>query len=166
MKQFCSVILLMSILSVGMGQLKAKSKCPDFYVDVLNGTVNDIKPNYTQNEIKEKFPCFTSSEEETSTAKCGGGVFFKDKEVFFYTRRKYVEIGPKFAGKTSIPLLGTKRGSLFTKFGNPKIKDDLWEAYEMQYGTLVLHYDVAGAAGRVKYFQFSTLGTDALNLCE
>jgi hypothetical protein len=50
--------------------------------------------------------------------------------------------------------------------GNPKIKDDLWDAYETQYGCLVLHYDVAGAAGKVKYFQFSTLGTDALNLCE
>lgn len=166
MKQFLSVVFFMSILSAGMGQLKAKPRCPDIYVDVLNGTVNDIKPNYTQNEIKEKFPCFTSAEDETPTAKCGGGVFYKDKDVFFYTRRKYVEIGPKFIGKTSIPLLGTRRGSLFTKLGNPKIKDDLWDAYEMQYGTLVLHYDAAGAAGKVKYFQFSTLGTDGLNLCE
>jgi len=156
----------MSILSVGMGQLKAKVKCPDLYVDVLNGTVNEIKPNYTQNEIKEKFPCFTSSEEESESAKCGGGVFFKDKDLYFYTRRKYIEVGPKFIGKTSLPLLGTKRGSLFTKLGNPKVKDDLWDAYEMQYGTLVLHYDVAGAAGKVKFFQFSTIGTDQLQLCE
>ena len=29
----------MSFLSVAMGQLKAKVKCPDFYVDILNGTV-------------------------------------------------------------------------------------------------------------------------------
>jgi len=156
----------MSILSVGMGQLKAKVKCPDFYVDVLNGTVNELKPSNTQNEIKDKFPCFTSAEDESPTAKCGGGIFYKDKDIFFYTKRKYVEVGPKFVGKISIPLLGTRRGSLFTKLGNPKIKDDLWDAYEMQYGTLVLHYDVAGAAGKVKFFQFSTLGTDGLNLCE
>jgi hypothetical protein len=149
-----------------MGQLKAKVKCPDFYVDVLNGTVNDIKPNYTFNEIKEKFPCFTSSEEESESAKCGGGIFFKDKDIFFYTRRDYIEIGPKFLGKTSLPLLGAKRNSLFKTLGNPKMKDDLWDAFEMQYGTLVLHYDVAGAAGKVKFFQFSNLSTELLNLCE
>lgn len=166
MKRILFVILSMSCLSVAMGQLKAKVKCPDLYVDILNGTVNDIKPNYTQNEIKEKFPCFTSAEDESYEAKCGGGVYFKDKDIYFYTKRDYIEIGPRFTGKTSIPLLGTKRNSLFKSLGNPKVKDDLWDAFETQYGTLVLHYDVAGPAGKVKFFQFSTLSTDALNLCE
>ena len=165
-KQTLLVTLFMSFLSVSMAQLKAKAKCPDFYVDILNGTVNDIKPSYTPNEIKEKFPCFTSSEEEGESVKCGGGIYFKDKDIYFYTRRDYIEIGPKFQGKTSFLLLGTKRNSLFKTLGNPKIKDDLWDAYEMQYGTLVLHYDIAGPAGKVKFFQFSTLGTDMLNLCE
>ena len=165
-KQTLLLTLFMSFLSVSMAQLKAKVKCPDFYVDILNGTVNDIKPSYTPNEIKEKFPCFTSSEEESESAKCGGGIYFKVKDIFFYTRRDYIEVGPKFLGKTSFPLLGTKRNSLFKTLGNPKVKDDLWDAYEMQYGTLVLHYDIAGAAGKVKFFQFSTLGTDLLNLCE
>jgi hypothetical protein len=166
MKQLFSLMLFMGFVSVGLGQLKAKVKCPDFYVDVLNGTVNELKPTNTQLEIKEKFPCFTSAEEESNEAKCGGGIFFKDKDVYFYTKRKYVEIGPKFMGKTSIPILGVKRGNFFKSLGNPKIKDDLWDAFETQYGTLVLHYDVAGAAGKVKYFQFSTLGSDGLSLCE
>jgi hypothetical protein len=166
MKQLLSLMLCMSLVSVGMAQLKAKAKCPDFYVDVLDGMVNGLKPSNTQTEIKEKFPCFTSAEEESAEAKCGGGVFFKDKDIYFYTKRKYVEVGPKFAGRTSMPILGTKRGSLFTRLGNPKVKDDLWEAYETQYGTLVLHFDVAGPNGKVKYFQFSTLSTDELNLCE
>jgi hypothetical protein len=166
MKRVLFLLLSMGFLSGAMGQLRAKSKCPDFYVDVLNGTVNDIKPNHTPNEIKDKFPCFTSAVDETPDAKCGGGIFFKDKDIYFYTKRDYIEIGPKFIGKTSVLLLGTKRGSLFKSLGNPKVKDDLWDAYEMQYGTLVLHYDVAGAAGKVKFFQFSTLSTDELNLCE
>jgi hypothetical protein len=166
MKRILFFILGMSLLSGAMGQLKAKVKCPNFYVDVLSGTVNEIKPNYTPNEIKEKFPCFTSAVEESSEAKCGGGIYFKDKDIYFYTKRDYIEIGPKFVGKTSVPILGTKRNSLFKTLGNPKIKDDLWDAYEMQYGTLVLHYDVAGAAGKVKFFQFSTYSTDDLNLCE
>jgi hypothetical protein len=166
MKRLFSLLLFMGLVSVGMGQLKAKAKCADFYVDVLDGTVNGLKPSNTQIEIKEKFPCFTTAEEESGTSKCGGGIFFKDKDLYFYTRRKYVEIGPKFQGKTSIPLLGAKRGSLFTKLGNPKIKDDLWEAFDTQYGCLVLHYDVAGPGGKVKFFQFSTIGTDELNLCD
>jgi hypothetical protein len=166
MKKILFIILTMSLASGVTAQLKARVKCPDLYVDILNGTLNGIKPNQTQSEIKDAFPCFTSAEDESATAKCGGGIFFKDKDLFFYTKRNYVEIGPKFIGKTSFPLLGTKRGSLFARLGNPKIKDDLWDAYETQYGTLVLHYDVAGAAGKVKFFQFSTLGTDQLNLCE
>lgn len=166
MKQLFSLAFFMSILSVGMGQLKAKSKCPDFYIDILDGTVNGLKSSDTQNEIKEKFPCFTSALDEGGDAKCGGGIFYKDKDLSFYTRRKYIEVGPKFIGKTSIPILGTKRNSLFKTLGNPKIKDDLWDAYETQYGCLVLHYDVAGAAGKVKFFQLSVLGTDMLNLCE
>jgi hypothetical protein len=166
MKKILFIILTMSLASGVTAQLKAKAKCPDFYIDILNGTVNGIKPNQTQTEIKDQFPCFTSAEDESATAKCGGGIYFKDKDLFFYTKRNYVEVGPKFIGKTSFPLLGTKRGSLFAKLGNPKIKDDLWDAYETQYGTLVLHYDVAGAAGKVKFFQFSTVGTDQLNLCE
>jgi hypothetical protein len=167
MKRFLSIVILLSALApAGMAQLKAKAHCPDqITVDVLNGTVNNSKPNTTANQIKEEFPCFTSAE-EGSTAKCGGGVFFKDRDLYFYTQRKYVEVGPKFTGKTSIKLLGTKRGSLFNQLGNPKIKDDLWEAYEMQYGTLVLHFDVAGPNGKVKYFQFSTLSSEELNLCE
>jgi hypothetical protein len=166
MKRALSLVLTMSFLSVAMAQLKPKTKCPDFYVDVLNGTVNEVKANYAYAELKDKFPCFTSVEEEGPNAKCGGGIFFKDKDIYFYTKRNYIEIGPKFIGKTSIPLLGTKRNSLFKSLGNPKMKDDLWDAYEMQYGTLVLHYDVASPAGKVKFFQFSTLSTDALNLCE
>jgi hypothetical protein len=166
MKRILFVILTMGLVSGVTAQLKAKSKCPDFYVDILLGSVSGIKPNQTQTEIKEAFPCFTSAVDESNEAKCGGGIYFKDKDIYFYTKRNYVEVGPKFIGKTSFPLLGTKRGTLFTKLGNPKIKDDLWDAFETQYGTLVLHYDVAGAAGKVKFFQFSTVGTDQLQLCE
>ena len=76
MKQLFSLAFFMSILSVGMGQLKAKTKCPDFYIDILDGTVNGLKSSDTQNEIKEKFPCFTSAIDEGNDAKCGGGIVF------------------------------------------------------------------------------------------
>jgi len=166
LKRLLPLTLFLGLASASMAQLKAKSKCPDFFVDILNGAVNEIKPNNTPTEIKEKFPCFTSVEEEDANSKCGGGIYFKDKDITFFTRRHYVEIGPKFIGRLSIPLLGSRRGSLFKTLGNPKIKDDLWDAFEMQFGTLVLHYDVAGANGKVKFFQFSTESTESLQLCE
>ncbi len=166
-KRLIVLALFLGLGSIAMGQLRAKVKCPDLYIDILNGTVNnDIKPNNTQDEIKAKFPCFSSAVDETPDAKCGGGIFFKDKDISFYTRRDYIEVGPRFVGKMSIPVLGAKRNSLFKLLGNPKIKDDLWDGFEMQYGTLVLHYDVPGAAGKVKMFQFSTQSTDNLSLCE
>jgi len=164
MKKTLFTLLCMSYLSVGFAQLKPKVKCPDVYVDVLNGTVNgDIKASTTLGEIKIALPCFSSFEDEGGAAKCGGGVYYKDKDIYFYTKRDYIEIGPKFQGKLSLPLLASKRGSLFKTLGNPKMKDDKWDAYETSYGILVLHYD---ATGKVHHFQISTQGAETLSLCE
>jgi len=166
MKSLAILLICMASFSAAMAQLKPKEKCPDFYVDILNGTLNGLKPNRTQDEFKTTLPCYTSAEEEGSTAKCGSGVFFKDKDIYVYTKRKYITVGPRFHGKLTIPLMGAKRNALFKWLGNPKMKDDLWDAFDLQYGTLVLHYDVAGAAGKVKLIQFSTESTETLNLCE
>jgi hypothetical protein len=108
-------------------------------------------------------PCFTSAEEESATAKCGGGVFFKDRDISIYTQRDYVEIGEKFQGKLSIPIMGAKRGTLFNYLGNPKMKDTNWDAFQTAYGILVLHYN---AAGKVFKIQFSTKSAETLSLCE
>jgi hypothetical protein len=155
--------LFVALASVATAQLKVKTVCPDFYVDILDGKVNGLKANAMIYDVRNKFPCFTQTEDESNSAKCGGGVFFKDKDIYFYTGRDYVEIGPKFKGKLSLPLLGAKRNSLFSKLGNPVLKDATWDAYQTSYGTLVLHYD---AAGKVKLIQFSTQGTSTLSLCE
>jgi hypothetical protein len=162
-KMFLLTLLCLSVSIIAIAQLKVKETCPEFYVDILDGKVNGLKANAMIYDVKNKFPCFTQTEDETNTAKCGGGVYYKDKDVYFYTGRDYVQIGPKFKGKMSVPLFGAKRGSLFSKLGNPILKDATWDAYRTSYGTLVLHYD---AAGKVKLIQFSTLGTDALTLCE
>jgi hypothetical protein len=163
MKNFVFLFFAIGLSSVAMGQLTAKSRCNTFVVDILNGKVNNLKPDYTIPEIKEALPCFTSAEEEGANSKCGGGVFYKDKDLYFYTQRDYIEIGEKFKGQLSIPLLGASRNALFKWLGNPKIKDDTWDAFEMAYGTLVLHYN---AASKVRMIQFSTKRTDLLSLCE
>jgi hypothetical protein len=59
--------------------------------------------------------------------------------------------------------LGAKRETLFKWLGNPKIADSEWDAFQMAYGTLVLHYN---NAGKVKLIQFSSKSMDVLSLCE
>ncbi|HEY0678199.1 MAG TPA: hypothetical protein VGD17_07925 [Chitinophagaceae bacterium] len=162
-KYLLLVVIFSAFIFTADAQLKVKTVCPEFYIDILDGKVNGLKANAMIYDVKNKFPCFTSTEDETNTARCGGGVYYKDKDIYFYTGRDYIEIGPKFKGKMSVPLLGSKRNSLFSKLGNPVMKDATWDAYQTSYGTLVLRYD---AAGKVKLIQFSTLGTNMLNLCE
>lgn len=160
-----SLLLALAMLAIGTvnAQLVAKKKCEDFIVDVLSGKINDIKANFGFEQIKAKFPCFTSTEAEDNSSKCGGLIAFKDKDIVFYTGRDYIEIGEKFKGKLSIPLIGAARNSFFKTFGNPKVKDDTWDAYQMQYGTLVLHYN---KANKVRLVQISTQSTEGLSLCE
>ena len=160
-KTILSFLFLIALIPFSNAQLKSKPSCGDFSVDILNGTVENLKPNFDIEQIKVKMPCFTS--EEQTSAKCGSALMYKDRDIYIYAQRQYVEIGPNFKGKLSIPLMGAARGSLFKWLGNPKIKDPNWDAFEMQYGTLVLHYN---AAGKVKLIQFSTKGTDELSLCE
>jgi hypothetical protein len=144
-------------------QLKTTNVCPVFVVNILDGRVNELDPNSTIGEIKSKLPCFSGTEEETTSSKCGGGVFYKDRDIDFYTGRDYVEIREKFKGKLSIPLIGASRNSLFKWLGHPKIKDVNWDAFQVSYGTLVLYYN---KAGKINKLQFSTKSNETLRLCE
>lgn len=163
MKQLFCLLFLIPIVFAVNAQLVAKSTCGVFTVDILDGKLNGLKPDARWSEIKEKLPCFTASQPEGDTARCGGTVSYKDKDVYFFTDRDYIEIREKFQGKFSIPVMGASRNSLFGMLGNPKIKDENWDAFQMAYGCLVLHYN---RAGKVYKIQFSTRGTEGLSLCE
>jgi hypothetical protein len=154
-------LLCISAISVS-AQLKTSTKCADFEVDVLDGKVNGIKPDVTPERIKVLLPCFTATSAADSS-KCGTIVSYADKDLYFYTDRDYVQIGPKFKGKLSIPLFGVQRNSLFQYLGNAKLKDVNWEAYQTSYGCLILYFD---KAGKINLIQFSSLGTEAVNLCQ
>lgn len=149
------------VAPASQAQLVAKAKCAILSVDILNGTINGLKPDVDPAQFKATVTCSTGTDPD----KCGGVVSYKDKDVSFYTQRRYFEIGPKFKGAMSIPILGSRRGSLFKYFGTAKVKDDLWDGFETQYGTLVLHYNAPGPSGRVILIQMSTYGTDELSLC-
>jgi hypothetical protein len=156
---FLAVSLLASVTLPA--QLKTTAICPAMVVDVLGGRVSNLPANSTAGMVKSSFPCYTSATE--STAPCGAAVMFKDKDIYFYSGRNYVEIGPRFKGKMSIPIMGAARNALFKWLGLPKIKDVKWDAYQTQYGTLILYFS---SANKVNKIQFSTLSTEQIKLCE
>jgi hypothetical protein len=163
MKRIVFLLACMIFVSMAKAQLKRTITCPTFTVDLLDGKVNDMRPSYTVDQIKGKLPCFSSAEEESATAKCGGGVFYKDQDVYFYTSRDYIEIGPKFKGKLSVPLMGASRNALFKWLGNAKIKDVNWDCFTTSYGILLLYYT---KANKVNKIQFSNQSTETIKLCE
>ncbi|MGC4100765.1 hypothetical protein [Ferruginibacter sp.] len=152
-------IICMQALSA---QLKTTPVCRAFTVDVLEGTVNaEFSPKSSSEAIKTAFPCSTS-EVADGSVNCNG-VFYKDKDISFYTGSNYIEIGEKFKGTLSLPLMGAARNSLFKWLGNPQIKDASWDAFQTKYGILILYYN---KAGRVNKLQISTKTTDTIKLCQ
>ena len=92
----------------------------------------------------------------------GGGVYFDNKGIRFYTQRDYIVISSTFKGKFTAPVLGAKKSSMFSRFGNPKLKDGNWEAYQMAYGIMIVYYNAAGVANKLI---ISTKTTDDIDLC-
>jgi len=164
MKNIIVFLFAFAICTGTSAQLTTTPLCPDIKIDILDGIVNGkILPTSTVGQIKLNLPCFSSAEEEGTSAKCGAGVFYKDKDVYFYTSRDYVEIGPAFKGKMSLPLMGAARSGLFKLLGQPQIKDVNWDAFKTAYGVLILYYN---KAARINKIQFSTRAANAIQLCE
>lgn len=162
MKQYFFFLLATLCFYHTKAQLTVKTNCPELVVDVLDGKVNGIKPNMPFPEMKTKFSCYTKAAEADSL-KCGGGIFYADKDLYIYTARDYVEVGPKFKGRLTVPLLGADKSKLFNTLGNPKLKDAGWEAYPTSYGILIVYFDKKNKINRLI---ISTRGTDNIQLCE
>ncbi|RXK62080.1 hypothetical protein ESA94_03450 [Lacibacter luteus] len=162
MKKAILLLVLVTVSVMVTAQLKVKPDCGVLTVDVHKGWINEAKPNADPEQIKTKLPCFTSFEKEGTTSTCGGGVFFDDKGIRFYTQRDYIVITDKFKGKFTSPLLGVKKAAMFAKYGNPKLKDANWEAYQMAYGIIVVYYNTAATINKII---ISTKTTDDIDLC-
>jgi hypothetical protein len=132
-------------------------------VDILNGKVNGAEAKYTPGQIKGLLPCFSSEEAETAESKCGGGVFYKENDIYFFTGRDYIEIREKFKGKLSVPLMGAARSSLFKWLGHPKAKDVNWDVFTTSYGMLIVNYN---KAGKVNKLQMTNKSMEEISLCE
>lgn len=142
-------------------QLKTSTVCPNMVVDILDGKVDGLPPDATAGQVKTMFPCFTRASDAYNS--CGAAVFYDDRKISFYTGRGYIEIREGFKGRLSIPLLGANRNGLFKWLGLPKIRDIKWDAFQTQYGTLILYYS---AANKVNKIQITELTTEQVKLCE
>lgn len=163
MKVIAFILAAFICLPAANAQLKSTPACPAFSVDILEGVINNkLYCTSTSGEVQKLFPCFTQVVEETNGTTCGG-VLYKDKDIFFYTERDYIEIGNNFKGKLEPALMGANRAGLFKLLGNPKVKDASWEAYQTKFGTLVLYFD---AASKINKIQITTKTTETIKLCE
>ncbi|HQW83058.1 MAG TPA: hypothetical protein PK987_01280 [Ferruginibacter sp.] len=160
------ILLLLLTFFLGIktskAQLKTTPVCPAFTVDVLDGNVNKLYAKSTWAEVTNLFPCYTKLIEKDSATVCAG-VFYPDKGIYFFTDRDYIEIKDNFKGKMTPHLLGANRSSLFATLGYPKIKDLHWDAFQTEYGTLILYYNTAGKINKI---QISSKTTDTIKLCE
>jgi hypothetical protein len=163
MKYFFLLLLTGFSVAGTNAQLVAKNDCGAIFVDVYKGWVNEVKPNADPEQIKARLTCFTLFEKEGNENKCGGGVYYADKDLTFYIQRDYLVIGEKFKGKFSVPLLGAKQDQLFTWLGNPKLKDDNWEAYQMAYGILIVYFNAKKIVNKII---ITTKPAEELDLCK
>lgn len=160
MKNLLLTVIFIVVAMNGFAQLQSTPVCPPFKVDVLGGTINKLSPRSTAGEVAKALPCFSEKLEPGDPAKCAG-VFYADQGVYFYTDRNYIEVRDSYKGAITIPF-GTPRASLFSMLGRPKLKDPSWEAYQTEYGTLVMYFD---AAGKLNKIQMSSKSTETLKLC-
>jgi hypothetical protein len=159
----CLLALAISLsFTAANAQLRSTPFCPPFNTDILDGTVSRLFPQSPHGDIKNRLPCFTDATDELSEWGCGG-VFFKDRGVYFYTYRDYIEIRENYQGTMTVPLMGAHRNSLFKWLGLPRVKDVSWEAYQMKYGSLVVFVN---AEGKVNRIIISSKSPETLRLCE
>ena len=163
MKTITLLFNFLLFFSASFAQLKTEVKCPDVNIDILYGKVNNsITPDANVEQIKNQLPCFTSFETDIK-AKCGSTVFYKDQDIYFFVSRHYIEIGPHFKGKLTLPLMGASRESLFKTLGDPQIKQPAWDAFKTAYGILILYYD---KEKKVNKIQISNKSASTIQLCE
>lgn len=141
------------------------TECDNIIADFTTGRVNGLKPTASMSSVKKKLPCFTGESTEGGNVNCGGGVFYLNHDIYFYTGRNYIEIRDKFAGRTEPPLLGISRKDITTKLGAADIEIDGGRVliYKKPYGSLRLLFNMDGRCIEIGIHSSSP---EKVELCE
>jgi hypothetical protein len=95
------------------------TECQLFIFDLSDGTMNGVKPNLSQNEIREWIPCFTRITPNGADADCRGALVYEPHYFTFYTYTDdYIEVKKGFKGKGDTLFL-LNRSQLRNLLGTP-----------------------------------------------
>jgi len=151
MKKILIVLPLLFATAIGFSQTKTK-KCDSLVLNLDKGTLNGLKPTATQQQIKAKLPCFTGVTKDGDAFNCGGGIFYLNHDVFFYTTLDIINVRDEFAGKMTwkgkpLNIWGSTIDEVESIFGaNPEIstesddEENFHVIYKMKWGSLRIEF--------------------------
>jgi hypothetical protein len=132
--------------------------CENLVFDVETGLLSGLPPNLSREEVKRELPCFTGETAEGELWNHGGGVFFLNLDIYYYTFQRYLEVRSGFNGRTSIPLFGRTRAELrralpFADEGDrPGWANKFQELVPRKWGCLILEFDDTDRLLQLKAF--------------
>ena len=126
--------------------------CDNLIFNLEKGDISGVNLTANSEEIKTRIPCFTAATPEGELwLNRGGGVFFGNHGLYFYTKIDLIEARSNFNGMM-LPqnVLGLKGADVIKFYGSPNkiktAKNQLGEPavyfyYERKYGTLGFEFD-------------------------
>ncbi len=139
--------------SVAPASVQADCNGKELYLNLKKGRLNKLKPTASMELVKSNLSCFTGETAEGESFNCGGGVFFLNHQMFFYTHHDYIQVRTGFAGQISEDLLGKTVAQIVAQKGQPDrvpeyegdndwgIPVDIVYLYATRYGALELDFD-------------------------
>lgn len=94
----------------------AEAKCKPLTVDVRAGTVNGLGPATPLAKVRKRLPCFTGLTDEGALYNYGGGVFYGNQNLYFYTYLRFIEIREPFNGSMEPRVFGRSKAMLANDF--------------------------------------------------
>ncbi len=123
--------------------------CNSLHFDLTRGTLNGLPPTASASDIKGRLPCFTGETPEgDERLNWGGGVFFLNHQVYFYTHRDWIEVRSGFRGRVIPALLSAPRSTVLKTLGQPvrSLPESESLLFPASYGCVQIFLDAAGRA--------------------
>ena len=118
---------------------ESRQKCSTpLSLDLARGTLDGVTPSISQQEAKKLFPCYTGSTEDGEVWNYGGGVFYKDHDLYIHTHKDFFEVRGGFAGTITPPVMSADISTLDKTLGFRVSShgNDKRQLYKMDYGCL------------------------------
>lgn len=93
--------------------------CPPLVLTLSNGLLNGISADAPRKEIMAALPCYTGTTPDGDSHNFGGGVFYLNHQLFFYTHQDYIEVRKGFAGTVEPPVMTQGMPHLLQVLGAP-----------------------------------------------